>query len=134
VKRLTWTEEIYGTGVPELDWQHQRLFAAVNALLEAIERGATQHDFATLLACLTEHVRCHFPCEEQVMEQRNCSACDANKAAHREFVADLAGLREQMEREGASADVVQKLQFWLITWIERHVTMIDTRLRETSAE
>ncbi len=132
MERLTWTEEIYGTGVPELDRQHRRLFAAVNALLDAIERGATTHDLKTLLARLTEHVRCHFPCEERVMEERNCSACVANTAAHREFEAALSRFREQCDREGASADVVWKSKAWLVTWIERHVMMVDTRLRETN--
>ncbi len=133
MERLTWTEELYGTGVPELDRQHRRLFAAVNALVDAIEQGATAYDLKMLLARLTEHVRCHFPCEERVMEARNCSACAANTAAHREFEAEFLRFREHLERDGASADVARKLQTWLVTWIERHVMMVDTRLRETNA-
>jgi len=131
VERLTWTEDVHGTGVPELDAQHRRLFAAVNGLLDAVERGATKPDLQRLLTCLTEHALCHFPCEERVMGQRNCSACTANAAAHREFEMDLARFREQVDQQGPSADVVRTLQTWLVTWIERHVVMVDTRLRET---
>lgn len=43
---VVWTEEAYGTGVAEIDAQHQTLFDRVNALLLACEGDRPEREIS----------------------------------------------------------------------------------------
>lgn len=128
---LFWSEYLYGTGVPELDEQHRKLFDQVNQLVEASKRGGDPEEVKAIMGFLSDYVVSHFKCEEELMESRCCSACPDNKAAHCEFLKEFTALKKRFESEGATANFTIDLQRKVCDWLANHVGKIDTKLQDT---
>ena len=130
---LIWSDATYGTGVPEIDAQHQALFAHINELLETSVLGHDAEHIGQLLEFLDRYVKTHFACEERIMARRRCSACALNQAAHRRFREELAALRVVFQREGASPAFIVNIQSLLVNWLSQHIIKVDRALLDPDA-
>ncbi len=99
---LVWSEDAYGTGVPEIDRQHQELFARVNRLNDACQAFQGAEEIGELIGFLSTYVDEHFSCEERLMELRGCSLCVANVAGHARFRRLFADIKSEFDRNGPS--------------------------------
>lgn len=127
---FVWREE-FATGIEELDDQHKAMFDKVNELVEAARSGLPREQVGELIRALHEGALLHFECEEGHMEARRCSVCAANKLAHREFLRDFKGLREQFEQHGVTLNFVDQVQERVGAWLTTHLLAMDIALRET---
>ena len=128
---LQWSDYAYGTGVPELDAQHRQLFDRINRLLEATQAGRGSQEIESILAFLEDYTQRHFQCEERIMEQRRCSACKANKEAHRQFIQRFNQLKEKFQQEGVTSVFVIEVQELMVDWLSQHIIVLDRQLKET---
>lgn len=128
---LVWTEDVYGTGVPEIDRQHQELFSRVNALNEACHAYRGIEEIGELIDFLSVYVEEHFSCEERVMELRGCSGCVANKAGHARFRRMFSDVKSEFDRNGPTTFLMIQLQGKLFQWFDNHIRRVDTSLRTT---
>jgi hemerythrin len=128
---LVWNEAQFGTGIDEIDAQHRELFEIVNRLVDAARQGGSREAVAGILDALSEHALSHFCCEEDVMERRNCSACVANKLAHRWFLRDFEELRRRFDREGVTPAFIEEVEDKVCDWLTSHLLAIDTAMRST---
>lgn len=128
--KMVWREE-FATGIEELDDQHKVMFDKVNELLEAVRSGLPDDRIGSLVTSLHEDAVVHFECEEGHMDSRKCSVCAANRVAHREFLRDFLDLKEQFEREGATAHFVDQVHQKVCNWMTTHIMAMDIALRET---
>jgi hemerythrin len=123
---LQWTSAL-SVGVPEIDAQHRELFARVDRLLDAVlrrDRAAA----IQLMAFLREYTVVHFAAEEQLMEQSGFREMEAHLLEHRRFTAALRILEADYRAEGATADVVYRLEREAVDWLRNHVLSTDQLL------
>ena len=131
MNELFWSEEIYGTGDPLVDQQHQELFKRVNMLSQTLEVEEDAEEVIYFMEFLEGYVRKHFKCEEEIMERKKCSACKLNKNEHAEFLKLYAGFKERFSIEGPSQQFGEALAVNIRNWIRANLAATDTKLRET---
>jgi hemerythrin len=129
---LVWSEARFATGVDEIDVQHRELFDIANSLVDAARQGRPREEVEQILDILHDHAVTHFTCEEGHMERRNCSACGANKLAHKWFLRDFADLREGFDAAGVTPEFIDEVEEKVCTWLTTHLLAIDTSLRDTA--
>lgn len=131
---LYWSEEIYGTGDPTLDQQHQELFKRINLLTQALKDEEEDEEIQYFMEFLEGYVVKHFRCEEDVMERRNCSACKINKKEHAEFLELFSNFKARFELEGPTAEFGEAISTQVRNWARAHLGAVDTRLKEAPGQ
>jgi hemerythrin len=116
------------TGVEALDNQHKQLITWLNDLLEAMSMGRGRAEVDGLLDKLGGYAVMHFGHEEDCMTKFNCPVAAKNVTAHQEFVATFTNLREDFEKNGASAHLVVRVESELMRWLTGHIKGTDTQL------
>jgi hemerythrin len=116
------------TGVESLDNQHKQLIAWLNDLLSAMSLGRGRGEVESLLDRLGGYAIMHFDHEEDCMERYHCPAAAQNAAAHKDFVTTFTALREEFDRDGASAHLVVRVESELMRWLSSHIKRTDTQL------
>ena len=116
------------TGIEALDNQHKQLITWLNDLLEAMSMGRGRAEVDGLLDKLGGYAVMHFGHEEDCMTKYNCPVAAKNVDAHQEFVATFTNLREDFDKNGASAHLVVRVESELMRWLTGHIKGTDTQL------
>ena len=116
------------TGVEALDNQHKQLISWLNDLLAAMSVGRGRAEVSSLLDKLGGYAVMHFGNEEECMAKYNCPVAAKNAAAHQDFIATFANLRDEFDRDGASAHLVVRVESELMRWLTSHIKHTDTQL------
>lgn len=122
------------TGVADVDGQHQEIIRQINAFGAAMTAGKGREELGRMLDFVGKYAIDHFTKEEAHMARYRCPAAEANKAAHRAFVARFGELRKQFAAEGAKATLALDIYTELTTWLVKHIRGIDTKLAACVAE
>lgn len=123
-----WTPAL-GVGVPEIDRQHEELYALTGAFLE--EAGTARVDrLVELLAHLGAYIATHFATEEALMRRAAYPGLDAHVREHRAFSATFQRLVSAFARYGDDARVASEVERAVTEWLERHVATADMALGE----
>ncbi len=125
-----WDERTMGTGVPEIDAQHQELLRRLKGLLAAMREGRSEGELGSVLDFLGEYAAWHFGQEEACMEREHCRAAAANRSAHRHFVAVFEEIAARVKAEGAKVSLGIRAERELADWVRHHIVRIDTQLKE----
>lgn len=123
---LKWNASL-ALGYPDIDQQHQELFARVSRLVSGMERGDLA-EAQELFDFLGEYVVLHFGAEELLMREAGFAGYGVHKAAHDRFVRDITDLRLLFESSGASPAVAIKAKTWLVDWLRAHIGGADQML------
>ncbi len=126
---ITWNDSLL-TGVPTVDAQHKDLFRQVNAFHEAMKQGKAKEELGKLLDFLGRYTQQHFVDEERFMDQYQCSAATANKAAHQALLKRFGELRQRLEQDKTGVQVAMEIYRELSDWLVKHVQGIDLQLRD----
>ncbi len=124
---ISWDPSM-STGVDSVDAQHRQLIAWLNDLLSAMAVGQGRAEIVELLNNLSGYSSMHFGHEEECMVRYNCPAAEANVMAHRNFVTTFAALKEQFDREGATAALTMRVEAELLRWLVTHIRGTDVQL------
>jgi hemerythrin-like metal-binding protein len=84
-----WNDEL-ATGDPEVDREHQELFALVDELKDAASAGNAKARVGHYLDRFREHIAGHFPHEEAAMEAAGYPALGRHRESHAR-IADALG-------------------------------------------
>lgn len=133
---LHWSSAL-AVGVPEIDLQHEEMFARVDRLHDAmLARDRTEA--VRMLRFLIEYVHTHLGAEEALMESVDYPALGLHRMAHQAFTREVESLARQVEAEGVSALVVHRVEREVSTWLHDHVCGEDlefvTHIRSYRAE
>jgi len=117
---VTW-DETYSVRVKKLDEQHQKLFALLNALHEAMRHGSGQAAVRETLHELATYTLTHFRAEEELMRKTNYQGFAAHQAEHQRFVAKVQQFTQDLEagRNVSSMQVVGFIKDWLAAHIRK---------------
>lgn len=119
---FTWNDS-YSVKVAVCDQQHQRLFAIINELADAMRSGKGQEVVSSTVGELLQYTRTHFRQEETLMQKANYPELAAHQAMHHKFEADVEALQKQ-SRSGRAANSVQVLNL-LRDWLVNHIQKVD---------
>jgi hemerythrin len=116
------------TGLESVDAQHRQLIAWLNDLLAAVSEGRGRSELAGVLERLEGYAATHFSHEEDCMARYKCPAAAQNMAAHKQFVKTLDELRQELDRDGATARLIVRVETELLRWFSSHIKRTDARL------
>jgi hemerythrin len=117
-----WKPE-YSVRIPEIDAQHQRLFALAAQLHAAMADGKAKAVLEQSLAQLVDYTKVHFAAEEQLMGQYRYPEAAAHKAQHDQLTAQVIDLQKKFRSGGAGLTI--SLMVFLKNWLERHIAGSD---------
>ncbi len=117
-----WTEA-YSVHIAELDAQHQRLFATIEELNQALREGKGSSAIDSVLGQLVNYAAEHFAAEESLMAQHEYPGLSTHRAQHDLFRKKIAAFLE--EHAAAKPGVPVALMFFMQGWLKQHVLKTD---------
>lgn len=120
----TWNNS-YSLGITMIDSQHQRLFALVDQLHEAMKTGKGADVQGGVLAELVTYTRTHFAAEERLLTQHAYPELAAHKQQHEQFTRKIQDFSDKA-RTGKLALTVT-LSAFLKEWLTGHIMQVDRK-------
>jgi len=117
-----WKPE-YSVQIPEIDAQHQRLFALAAELHAAMALGKSNSVLEQSLARLVDYTKTHFTNEEQFMRKHQYPEAGAHKVQHDQLTAQVLDFQTKL-RSGQTSLTINLMVF-LKNWLERHILGSD---------
>ncbi len=121
---LNWSTE-YSVEVEEIDKQHQKLFAMLNELHEAMKSGKGSQTAPRILKKLVEYACEHFSLEEALMAQAHYPELARHKAEHDKLTGEVAKMLQDIE--SGKTVLSMKLQQFLRSWLTDHIAGCDKK-------
>lgn len=121
---MTWNSS-YSLGITMIDSQHQRLFALMDDLHEAMKSGKGADVQGKVLAELVTYTRTHFAAEERLLVQHGYPDLAAHKLQHDQFTRKIQDFSDKA-RTGKLALTVT-LSAFLKEWLTGHIMQVDRK-------
>jgi len=119
---VTW-DQTYSVSVKKMDDQHQRLFALINALHDAMRQGKGQAAVQDTVRELSSYTATHFRAEEELLRKSNYPGLAAHQAEHQKYIAKVNQFAEDLN-SGKNASSISVLGF-LKDWLAEHIKRTD---------
>lgn len=119
---VTW-DQSYSVSVRRMDEQHQKLFALINTLHEAMRQGKGQAVVQDTVRELAAYTVTHFRAEEELLRKANYPGLVAHRAEHQKYVAKVNQFAEDL-KAGKNASSISVLGF-LKDWLAEHIRRTD---------
>ena len=117
-----WKPE-YSVQIPQIDAQHQRLFALAAELHAAMADGKGKAVLEQSLAQLVDYTKVHFAAEEELMGKYRYPQAVAHKAQHDQLTAQVVDLQKKFRAGNAGLTI--SLMVFLKNWLEQHIAGSD---------
>lgn len=128
---MMWKEK-YKIGIPEIDEQHEELFRRVSDFVVSIRREGDWQDkldkVKETMEFMKNYVVTHFAYEEAYQKQAHYPAYEEHCEIHKQFTNEINQYAVQLEYEGYTEELVQKLGGKLMAWLINHVAATDQQL------
>ncbi|MDQ6974347.1 MAG: hemerythrin domain-containing protein, partial [Mariprofundaceae bacterium] len=114
---VIWRDE-YSTGEPEIDKQHKVIFQYLDDLEKHMQAGDISDLYVkNLMDQLGIFTRSHFCYEEICMRRYKCPVGAKNKEIHTKLLKTYTEYRHQLDAEGVTEDLIQKIHDFLESWL-----------------
>ncbi len=117
----------FAVGVPQIDQQHQELFARIGRLDAAMRKGERE-EVSRMLGFLGEYVVEHFGCEEREMKAHAFPFFTIHKTAHDRFVQQFLEIKAEYEATGETPWLSIKVHKVVMKWLREHILGMDQQL------
>ncbi|SRR5579871_632347 len=117
-----WKPE-YSVQIPEIDAQHQRLFALAADLHAALAQGKGFSMLEQSLATLVDYTKVHFATEEQFMAKYRYPQSAEHKSEHDRLTEQVLNLQRRF-RAGENTLSLSVMVF-LKNWLQQHIAGSD---------
>ncbi len=121
---LTWDDK-FSVDVQSIDKQHQKLFAMLNELYDAMTQGKGSQLAPAILERLIDYTQEHFAAEEALMKQARYPDFASHKAEHEKLKAEIAKIMTDAEGPGGRSVLGIPLLNFLRTWLQTHIAHRD---------
>jgi hemerythrin len=119
---VTW-DQSYSVKVASCDSEHQKLFALINQLHDALKSGQGKAVLAGVVRELEKYSQTHFLAEEALMQRTQYPGLKEQRLLHQKFVSQVKQFRENLDK-GLTGDSVNVLLF-LKDWLAKHILKAD---------
>jgi hemerythrin len=127
---IEWREE-FAIGIPEVDYEHQRLIELINAVHADLGTERSLERIDEFLGEIYARISAHFALEEKVMRARDYDQLADHKADHERLLDELREIMDDVQDRGALDESVLAEQ--LSRWFGDHFRSRDARLHHALA-
>ncbi len=118
----------HSVGIVEIDAQHQRMFAIMNELNDAMATEKAKGVLEGIIERLVQYTATHFVTEERLMKEYGFSGHDAHKRVHEQLAAKVRAFQADF-RQGRVAMSIDVMHF-LMDWLDQHILGTDMEYRD----
>ena len=122
MKLFSWDDR-YTLAHPQIDREHEALFALAAKVLNSLEDGSNKEVVRDLFDRLIRYVQVHFAHEEALMKKHLYPGLAVHVAEHGQLIAQLQEFHKQFEADQLAIDA-ETLQF-LRNWLDHHIRQSD---------
>jgi len=115
--------DTYSLEHPQIDREHEALFAMADKLHQAMLDGSGVAVLRDLLAGLVNYTQVHFSHEETLMRQYRYPGIDVHAAEHRKLAEQVVDLQRK-HSAGKLTLTMETMQF-LRDWLDHHIKGSD---------
>lgn len=124
---IEWRDE-FSVGVPDVDYEHQKLIALINDLHGAMSSDSGDVTVMDFLGEIYAHVSAHFALEEKIMRERNYDHYAEHKAEHEALLDKLRDIMDDYEENAYFSD--EEFANAVEEWFTKHFSTRDARLHK----
>ena len=124
---IKWQEE-FRTGIPGVDYEHEKLIEQINAMLSLIDGKADREDVIDGLGDIYGAISAHFSLEERMMERYAYDKYREHKADHEYLLDDIRDIADEFENAIELDD--EQFKHKLNDWFQSHFKTHDSRLHK----
>jgi hemerythrin len=124
---MPWTPSL-SVGVPMIDDQHKMWFEKADKLFEAGRNNQAKEYVGELLSFLEDYTKKHFADEERYMLSIRYPGYNEQKAAHADFIRQLAKLRADYDASGGNLLVILSANQLVLQWLTQHISNMDKKI------
>lgn len=111
---INWNETMK-LGVPEIDFEHEELIGAINALGDQIHKGEPLDDIKALLGEINSQIGAHFSLEEKIMRDNGFAGSEAHKEDHDRLLEQIRIIMIEaadVDEDLLHTHLAQRLNMW----------------------
>lgn len=124
---IEWQEE-FCTGIPGIDFEHEKLIKQINAIYALIDNKTDKENIIDSLGDIYGSISAHFALEEQMMEKHGYDKYKEHQTDHERLLDDIRDITDEFEEatELADSKLRKKLNDWFLIHFKKH----DARLHK----
>lgn len=122
IQFIVWHDDL-SVGQAELDNHHQRMFAIINSLYDAVVAGAPREEINRIIGEVDDYARVHFAAEEDALSSVGYPRLPDQRQAHLVFTRKLAELHGMPL--APYRDLAQEILHFLKEWWLHHIVHMD---------
>lgn len=126
---IGWRDNL-ATGIEEIDLQHKELFARINILMEACNKGQGKDEVLKTLMFLHDYIKSHFSAEENLQKRTDYPGYLEHREQHNRFVRQVDELERQFKSDGATIGLVIQTNRTMTEWLIEHISKVDMEFAE----
>ena len=126
---IEWDDSL-SVGVDLIDEQHKMLIQRIKDLSDAVNSSRGAGQIGKTLGFMIDYTNFHFSTEEKHMTELGYPGFDIHKQQHEEFKSTLNDMVTEFEEDGATAQLSEGVNTYLISWLVKHIKSIDTKFGE----
>ncbi|MDR0868946.1 MAG: bacteriohemerythrin [Planctomycetota bacterium] len=126
-KQYEWTADLE-TGNELIDSQHKQLIQAINDLLRACASGEGRAVIADTMDFLESYTAKHFGEEEELQRQFAYPDVPQHHLLHNGFKKVVATISRELQKEGATVEMVMRINRDVAGWLINHIKKEDTKV------
>ena len=126
---IEWDDSL-SVGVDLIDEQHKMLIQRIKDLSDAVNSSRGAGQIGKTLGFMIDYTEFHFSTEEKHMTELGYPGFDIHKQQHEEFKTTLNDMVTEFEEDGATAQLSEGVNTYLINWLIKHIKSIDTKFGE----
>jgi hemerythrin-like metal-binding protein len=120
---VNWND-LYATGIAQVDEQHKTLFNTVNDFHQGLITARGKEELAKTLNFLVEYTVNHFKTEEDFMREFHYEGLTAHRTEHQILLAEVGAFKEKWDRDPAAVRPMEVARF-LGDWLTHHIQQMD---------
>ncbi len=125
---IEWKDE-FETGIPHVDYEHERLVALINELHGEMMAQGSHEAVADFLGELFARISLHFALEEKTMRDKDYAGCGAHKKEHENLLDQIRDIMDRHE-DGAYFQSEDQFADQLREWFATHFRKMDAPLHK----
>ena len=124
---ILWTPNL-SVGVTNIDAQHKKLFEKADQLFEAGKAGKSKDFIGQMLDFLGDYTQQHFRDEEAYMTSIRYPELATQKAAHKNFIAEITKLKKEYQTSGGNISLIINANQMVVEWLTKHISGLDKKI------
>jgi hemerythrin len=126
---IKWDDSL-SVSVNLIDEQHKMLIKRIKELFDAVNSSRGAIEIGKTLGFMIDYTEFHFSTEEKHMAELGYPGFDVHRKQHDDFKSTLNEMVMEFEEDGATAQLGEWVNQYLINWLVDHIKSIDTKLAD----